>query len=346
MTQTVGTPALAAPHGTDPTELLQAHNPAVYFSAKIGDAVLTLPTLRALGDLFDAPITLICPKFAFSLCFREVCHRFIDTTGCFGADSPPFLGAVPAVDSEALAAQIGPVDVLINTVSFSVPSDPIRAIRQHLAPVATIGFENDYEDYEVVLARRAVHSADLMFELARVFDPSLRIDTYAQPVPIPPAVQAKAQSIRAAVPGGTKVLVVHADPDWAGKRWPVTRFIDLLDRFLSRHRDYVVWVVGMGQEELNVGRERNRVVPYLGLPLDLTMAMVASADAFLGVDSCMLHAADLAQVPGVGLFGPTRPNTWGFRFAPHRHLDRPSMADITVEEGLDALEKVIGQHVL
>jgi hypothetical protein len=82
-------------------------------------------------------------------------------------------------------------------------------------------------------------------------------------------VQQEARTIRAAVPAGVKVLVVHADAGWTAKRWPVTRFIDVLDRFLSRHRDFVAWVLGMGQEELNVGRERDRVFPLFGLLLDL-----------------------------------------------------------------------------
>jgi ADP-heptose:LPS heptosyltransferase len=115
---------------------------------------------------------------------------------------------------------------------------------------------------------------------------------------------------------------------------------------LSRHRDFVAWVVGMGQEELNVGCERHRVFPHLGLPLDLAMGLVASADLFVGIDSSMLHAADLARVPGVGLFGPTRAATWGFRFAPHRHVDMSTMADITVEEALTAMEDLVQEHVL
>jgi ADP-heptose:LPS heptosyltransferase len=331
--------------GGELAHLLQARRPAVYFAAKIGDAVLTLPTLRALGDMFDAPLTLICPRFAFSLCFREVSPRLVDSTGCFGKEFPPILGATPAIDCETLASQIGAVDVLINTVSFNLPSDPIRTIRQRLAPTATIGLKNDYEEYEVVVGKKACHSADFMFELARVFDPSLRIESYAQPVPIPPAVQEQARSIRATLPPGTKVLVVHADTDWTAKRWPVTRFIDVLNRFLSQHRDFVAWIVGMGHEELNVGPERDRVISHLGLPLDLSMSLVASADLFLGIDSCMLHAADLAQVPGVGLFGPTRAAQWGFRFAPHRHLDVRTTADISVEDVLSAMEEVVEQHV-
>jgi hypothetical protein len=164
-------------------------------------------------------------------------------------------------------------------------------------------------------------------------------------VPLQPSVLQEARSMRAAVPAGVKVLVVHADAGWTDKRWPVTRFIDVLDRFLSRHRDFVAWVVGMGHEELNVGCERDRVVPLLGLPLDLAMGLVASADLFVGVDSSMLHAADLARVPGVGLFGPTRPGLWGFRFAPHRHIDMSTMADIRVDDVLNAMEDLLEEYV-
>jgi ADP-heptose:LPS heptosyltransferase len=209
--------------------------------------------------------------------------------------------------------------------------------------MTSIGFPTEYP-YDYVITKRECHAADVTFELARLFDPSLRIENYVQPVPIPPSVQEKARSIRAAVPTGAKVLAVHADTDWAEKRWPATRFIDLLDRFLARHRDFVAWIVGMGHEELNVGRERDRVFPYLGLPLDLAVALVADADLFVGIDSSMLHAADLAGVPGVGLFGPTRADTWGFRFGPHRHVDMNTMADVTVEDVLNAMEDLAEEH--
>ena len=330
-------------------DLLEARNPAVYFANLIGDAILTLPTLRALGEMFTAPITLICPKFAFDLCFREVSPRFVDITGIPPKGLPPIgprLGGPPhrTLDYEALALEIGAIDVFINTVPWNMPSNAfIEPLRQRLAPTTSIGFPSDGA-YEVVVTRDVQHSADLIFKLARLFDPSAQIEKYAQPLPTSASAKEKARSIRTAVPPESKVLVVHADTDWVEKRWAVTRFIDLLDRFLSRHRDFVAWVVGMGQEELNVGRERDRVIPYLGLPLDLTVGLIATADLFVGVDSSMLHAADLARVPGVGLFGPTRPATWGFRFAPHRHIDRRSTADITVDEVLSAMEDLVEEQ--
>jgi ADP-heptose:LPS heptosyltransferase len=322
------------------THLLQAHRPAVYFSTLIGDSVLVLPTLRALAEMFTAPLTLICPKMVFDLCFQELTCRLVDITG-----SPPIgptLGRASnrILDYDALASEIGDVDVFIDAVPWDVPSNVfVGPLRQRLAPTTSIGFPTG-DAYDIVVPRDLPHSADLTFKLARLFDPAARIETYADPVPIPLSVQEEVASIRAALPAGTKVLAVHADTDSLNKRWPVTRFIDMLDRFLSRHRDFVAWVVGMGPEELNVGQQRDRVHPYLGVPLDLAMGMVATADLFVGIDSCMLHAADLARVPGVGIFGPTHPGRWGFRFATHRHVHMSAMTDITVDEVLNALEDV------
>ncbi|CDO89665.1 hypothetical protein AWC29_23075 [Mycobacterium triplex] len=324
------------------SHLLRARRPAVFFAANIGDSVMLLPTVRALGEMFDAPLTLAAPKLAFDLCFREVSPHLVDITGV-PETGPPVL-TIRSPDCAALAAQLGPVDVFINTVITNMPMGTFQELQARLAPT-TIGLTNGYTDYDVTVPRQAWHACDSLFKLARLFDPSLRLEDYAQPVSIPASVQEQARSMRAALPPGTKVLVVHADTNWKEKRWPVTRFIDLLDRFLSSHPEFVAWVVGLGHEDLNVGRERGRVLSHLGLPLDLSMSMVANADLFLGIDSCMLHAADLARIPGVGLFGPTRSATWGFRFGPHRHLDQRRMADISVEQVLDALEDIADEHV-
>ncbi|UXA07134.1 hypothetical protein KXD96_02945 [Mycobacterium sp. SMC-2] len=297
-----------------------------------------LPTLRALAESFSAPMTLICPQVSFDVCFRGLGGRLIDITGSPPIGPPLGPASNRVLDYDALAAEIGDVDVFIDAVPWDVPSNVFaRSLRERLSPTTSIGFPTG-DAYDIVVPRDLPHSADLTFKLARLFDPAARIESYASPVPIRPAVQAEIRALRSALPARTKVLAVHADTTSLNKRWPVTRFIDLLDRFLSRHREFVAWVVGMGPEELNVGRERDRVIPYLGVPLDLAMGMVAEADLFLGIDSCMLHAADLARIPGVGLYGPTHPDRWGFRFAPHRHVHASAMTDITVDMALGALE--------
>jgi ADP-heptose:LPS heptosyltransferase len=52
----------------------------------------------------------------------------------------------------------------------------------------------------------------------------------------------------------------------------------------------------------------------------------------------MLHLADLYQVPGVGLFGPTDPSEFGFRFARHLHVRAATMNEISVADVGHALE--------
>jgi hypothetical protein len=149
----------------------------VCFVTNIGDAVLTLPTLRALGEMFSAPLTLICPKVAFDPCFWEVSPRFVDTTGLPLTGTPPMLGRPERpLDYEVLASEIGAVDIFIDTLPWYSLADVImRPLLQRLAPTTSIGFSPDI--YDIVVPKEGCHSADLMFTLARLFDSSLRIES-------------------------------------------------------------------------------------------------------------------------------------------------------------------------
>jgi ADP-heptose:LPS heptosyltransferase len=320
--------------------ILRARRPAVYFANKVGDSLLTLPTLRALARTFDEPITLISTRIPHDLCFHEVVADVVDITHLA---PPTHLTPLPVPDGafDEVAARVGDVDLFVNLVPYYLSSNEVaQKIRGRLGDVPSVGFRSEFDSYDVAIRRDDRHSADLIFQLAQLFDPALRIEDFSRPPSIAADVVTRARAMRAEVPSGQRVLVVHADTDWTAKQWPVTRFVRLLDVFLSRHPEFVAWVVGMGHEELDVGREGGRVHAKLGLPLDLTMALVATADIFCGIDSSMLHAADLARVPGVGLFGPTRSSMWGFRFGPHEHVDRAAMADITVDDAADALERL------
>src|ERR1700722_18478694 len=206
---------MAGSQGGELRELLQAQRPAVSFVTNIGDAVLTLPTFRALGEMLSTPITFICPKVAHDLCFHEVSPRFVDITGLPLVGTPPLPGLPERpVDYDALVAEIGAVDLFIDTLPWNSLSDiVIRPLLHRIAPRTSIGFSPDI-GFDVVVGKAECHSADLMFTLARLFDPTLRIEDYARPVLLPAPVQRQAWSIRAAVPAGVKVLVAHADTNW------------------------------------------------------------------------------------------------------------------------------------
>jgi ADP-heptose:LPS heptosyltransferase len=147
--------------------------------------------------------------------------------------------------------------------------------------------------------------------------------------------------MRNLVPPQAKVLLVHADTK-PEKMLPAERLVSVLDAFLERHTNFVTFVVGTRNLHLDRGRYGKRVFPCYEVPLPISLALVGEANLFLGVDSCMLHAADLFKVPGVGLFGPTSCSEWGFRIGPHRHIYRGGYMDaINVDDVLDALESLI-----
>jgi hypothetical protein len=64
---------------------------------------------------------------------------------------------------------------------------------------------------------------------------------------------------------------------------------------------------------------------------------VSAAITLVGV-----HVADLWGIPAIGLFGPTRPETWGFRFSDTGvHVDgRGSMQNISVEQVVSAFSSI------
>src|ERR1700735_4542904 len=149
------------------SHLLEARHPAVYFSTFIGDSVLTLPTLRALAEMFAAPLTLMCPQTAFDLCFREVSPRFVDITGVVPLGPSIGADAHRTLDYEALVSEIGTVDLFFNAVPGDMPSKGVaRFLWRRLAPTCSIGFPTD--DYDIIVPRDLAHSADLTFNLARL----------------------------------------------------------------------------------------------------------------------------------------------------------------------------------
>ena len=155
--------------------------------------------------------------------------------------------------------------------------------------------------------------------LAQVFD-----------LPDPPAPQlwSRPHHVRAAadwLPNGKPILALGPTANWGGKQWPVDRYLELAKRLtapdglLPRAR---VAVFGAGDE-------RNLVFPLLnGLPVDQTIdlmgcidlptvfACLKRCDLYVGNDSGLMHTAAAAQVPTLGLFGPSRDEIYG-PWGPH-----------------------------
>jgi hypothetical protein len=308
-----------------------AHPVVVLFNAR-GDYLLNLPALRALSHLFGERLTVICRPYAR--------HNFFPKLRLRGVCEPPtdFVGGRHVFAPEIVADAVAPVDLVLSLNPWhDRVLDELLAVLQ---PTWSMGYHDAF-DQRIPLDRNK-HDMDQAFDLPRALDDSLAIEDFADPPDLLDEAERIARELRSVVPQDCRLLALHTETK-PEKMWPAERFSAVLDWLLSRDPDLVVAEFGWEDAGLDYGRHSDRIVRCRLLPLPLAMAFVGTADLFLGVDSCFLHAADLFRVPSVGLFGPSRPHEFGFRFAPHRHVDgngrmEAIMAD-SVIEAIESLEE-------
>jgi ADP-heptose:LPS heptosyltransferase len=308
-------------------------NPVAFFLNGIGDTILSLPALRALSQLFDQRLTLICAQGAYELCYSELPLRDVVPI------ESRFQGTECLFDVGSISKKIDKCDLFLSLIPWSSMS--LRALKDALAPNFSVGF---FSNFDLRLPKDfSKHSSDLLFDHPRLFDDSLAFEDFASPPCFPLEAETKARQLLDCIPHSIYTLAVHIDTS-SEKMWPSSRFITVLDRFFQKHHHCIAIVVGTGQTELDRGRYGKRVIPCYGLPLDVSMCLVAKANLFLGIDSCMLHIADFNRVPGVGLFGPTSCTEFGFRLGPHRHVcANGAMDGIQIEPVLAALEALYAE---
>jgi ADP-heptose:LPS heptosyltransferase len=312
--------------------LKQAQQPVVMFGGAIGDHLMILPALRALARLFPQNLGWLGLPAALTDFYSDV-HFGADFSGYLRVEAGRIALDVP----QALAALQG-CDLLISLSTWHSPETD--DLLKGLPAAVSLGYYPQFQN--AVGLDQGIHMFDIAFKLVLQIEPQLRLEDFAQPPVLKELYHQRARQLRQALPAGSKVLVVHADTK-PEKRWPTARFVATLDLFLQSHPEFVVWVIGTEDLKLNSGPQGGKIRRYLRLPLGQAMALVSEADLFLGIDSCMLHVADLFRVPGVGLFGPTSPAEWGFRFGPHHHQigSEGQLETIEPREVLAALESLL-----
>jgi len=305
---------------------LDARSPVVLFANAIGDHLLCLPALRALVHLFPGRLRLLgLPVYADIL------------LGNVEFDSVVPLPVIKVLsgqgiefDAEKTCDAIAGCDLFMSLVPWHTAS--VSQLLGRLNGIESIGY---FQGFRKILALRYdQHSFDLAFDLPRHFDSSLSLEAFSGPPTVP-----SVEKIQALITG-YRVLVIHADTQPA-KMWPWDSFVRVLRRFFSAHPDFVGLLIGKTHLSIATDDLEGHLISCLDLAIPETLAIVGMADLFLGVDSCFLHAADLFRVPGVGLFGPTNPDEFGFRFSQHRHLYGSSMAAISEDAVDGALDQLL-----
>jgi hypothetical protein len=326
-----------------PPEILDAASPVVCFAGAVGDHLLTYPAVAALCDLFGGRAVLLTAPRWHTLLYSDLpaqARLALRVSWAPGAGPPGDLRTA-GLSVDDLNGHLAACDAFVSVNAWHSPA--IDALLETIDPVHSVGHFPAFGSCVPVDA--VEHAFDLAFEIPRRLDASLALTDYARAPAYPAADAAMAAEVLARLQTGFRLLAVHMDTK-PERTWSPDRVATVLDRFLEGHPDWLAVIVG-GVLPVDVGalRMRHRLVSLTGLPLGFSFAIVAGADLFLGVDSCMLHCADLHRVPGVGLFGSTKPTEFGFRFAAHRHVEGGGMDAIEPAQVLSALAEVEPQVV-
>lgn len=312
---------------------LRAENPAVFFLNGYGDNYINLPALRALCRLFEGRLTLVCRQGPDLFCFDDLAvNRRITLDARFNGEDYQF-------DAVAAATEIGQCDLLLSLVPWMSPT--LSNLLEALGDIVSIGFFENYTsrvrlDYDKP-------SADLAFDIVRSLRPDYQLHDFLEPLRYPTRHRQDVHEIFSMLDPGTRTLSVHMDT-LAHKLWDENRWVESLDEFLDKHTDFVAFLVGRPARRIDTEQWRNagRVIPCYGLSLPSSCCLVAQSDFFIGIDSCMLHVADMARVPGVGLFGATNAKEFGFYIGPHIMIQGGgSMEKIEVDMVTKALHQLV-----
>lgn len=314
--------------------LTQAETPVAFFSNGIGDAILTLPALRALIRIFPERLTLITHGSA----------AYLDLLRPLATRQQLYIKSGNKCDWDydelkELAASLGKCDLFVSLVPWH--SKSLGDLIECLAPTQTIGYS---QSFDFSLPRDYTkHTAELTFDAVRTISPNLNLMDYLDPPRYPDRSIEMAQNVKAALGNDVRLLAIHMEtlPE---KLWDALKVTEFLERFLALHPEYITMFVDHSEYPLTSQSEilRERVISHRGLSLEDAMCLVHYADCFLGVDSCMLHAADFGRVPAVGLFGVTSAAEFGFLVGPHVVIQSQSdVKDIEVDRVLAAMELLL-----
>ncbi len=276
----------------------------------IGDAVMSLPFLRALRRAHPSDSLSVLARSGPAAIYRAEASA----DGVLPRSS--FLSDVAALSR----GRFDEVWLLPNSFRAGLyafasgakrrigyATDRRRALLTHSLP-APSGTGHQLRDYDALLAAQGIAPDE---------DPPR--------LPLPEAAAKRADAALSGAGLSTFVALCPGSAFATTKRWPAERYAALADALAARGLPCAI-LIGPGERELGrrVASAARAAVPVLGEDLDPVelAAVLARARAAVTNDSGPMHLAGAVGTAVVALFGATDPGRTGPSGSPSRVLDR------------------------
>jgi len=286
----------------------------------IGDVVLTLPAIGALGIAF--------PKRSLVLCVREHARELMEDC--------PWVHRVLSVKKQRrkFRAELGHQLQFFRTLrkyqcdlAIELRTGTRGAVIALLSGAHTriARYANDGTLWRNRLFTHLVRPTRENIQYAaqhnlNIMAPFGLVETDPRPtISVPERRRRKAEAIflKARIPRDRPLVAVHAFSLWKYKEWRLSEMAALLDRIQSEYNCVVV-ITG-------APNERKRAKDLIGIcnrkPYNLAgetsigelPAVFEACSLFIGVDTAALHIAAAVGIPTMGIFGPSSWTNWAPR---------------------------------
>src|SRR5579863_1803465 len=294
----------------------------VLFHNGYGDYVMALPTLRAFCATAQRPLALAVGDGPQLFLLNELDpDLLLPLTYEQNWPSKDF-------DPSYVLSRITGCDTFLSLCPYESSGE--RLLVKALGPRRSIGFSDACEQRLPYKTSRQ-HEIDVLFQTASCLAPGVIIEDFSQPIAFTPEILSTTARMKAAFDRSAVLVVTHVEtrPE---RTYPRDRFDRLLNVWTNREGVFAL-LLNENRDLWPAAAANGRCGFLRGASLQQSMAIAASADVFIGVDSCMLHVADLARRPGVGLFSPTDPRRVGFRFSP-----RPTVQELRAITAMNSFD--------
>jgi ADP-heptose:LPS heptosyltransferase len=307
------------------------NSPVIFMCNGIGDGFLALPTIRALSHFFPNSLTIIydayiAPTWLYELPLKKI-----------------ILVEVVRKKQNILFDYISVSNILQGSdlfISFNYGYHAaIYALVNLLEPKFSIGFDASFD--AELYQDHCKHASEIYYEAAKLLSVHEDIKTYCYPPKILFSIENIVKNlfsgIKNIVDGEAFILAIHTDTQPC-KMWNQENWIIFIENFLNDFSNGIIVILGV-TFEFNI--HESRVVDLTKLPIDMSMALLKQCNAFIGVDSCMLHIADLFNIASVGLFIGTSHKVYGLKYSPHYlNLVSNKKNCVSPDDALEAIKKV------
>jgi lipopolysaccharide heptosyltransferase I len=273
--------------------------------SSLGDIIHALPTVRILRRAFPRAdiVWLVNENFASILDGCPVINRII-----------PF--ARHRYNTPRGVMELARLLAALRREQFDWAIDLQCLLRSSLVTLATgarrrtgladgrEGSTNFYNEHIKVPAP-TMHAVDRYLMLPR----QLGIPVDAVEFPLAP-------DSRGPKAGSEKLILINPGARWSTKRWPATRFSELLARLAALWPDHRLAIIGSGDERVTadaIAAGAHTPVEVLAgrTTLPQLVDLMRRAALVISNDSGPMHLAVAVGAPVIALFGPTNPRLTG-----------------------------------